>query len=211
MLIVGCRRARASEAFRGPCILRVVPSRGRHERCRHRVHPRAGGHAELRDDWGEVLLLPHRRHRQRPRPRRRRRQAHAHLRLRPHRPLAHHTHGDCSPAVPLRGRVRRPDRPLQDGPPLLRPTLGRFTQPDPSGQETNPYLYAAGDSINNTDPTGLASAGEWTIGVLGVVGGVATVAAAVATGPVALVAGGISLATAPAATIGTVACLLKEC
>nr|WP_203588090.1 RHS repeat-associated core domain-containing protein [Actinospica acidiphila] len=26
--------------------------------------------------------------------------------------------------------------------------LGRFTQPDPSGQETNPYLYASGDPIN---------------------------------------------------------------
>ncbi|KOX32074.1 MULTISPECIES: RHS repeat-associated core domain-containing protein, partial [unclassified Streptomyces] len=36
------------------------------------------------------------------------------------------------------------------------PTLGRFTQPDPSGQETNPYLYAAGDPINHTDPTGLS-------------------------------------------------------
>ncbi|MEU7661620.1 RHS repeat-associated core domain-containing protein [Streptomyces lincolnensis] len=36
------------------------------------------------------------------------------------------------------------------------PQLGRFTQPDPSGQETNPYLYAAGDFINNADLTGLA-------------------------------------------------------
>ncbi|MFI1726772.1 RHS repeat-associated core domain-containing protein [Streptomyces sp. NPDC020489] len=35
------------------------------------------------------------------------------------------------------------------------PQLGRFTQPDPSGQETNPYLYAAGDPINNSDPSGL--------------------------------------------------------
>ncbi|MGW2495650.1 RHS repeat-associated core domain-containing protein [Streptomyces pseudogriseolus] len=30
--------------------------------------------------------------------------------------------------------------------------LGRFTQPDTSGQETNPYLYASGDPINNIDP-----------------------------------------------------------
>ncbi|MFF6811577.1 RHS repeat-associated core domain-containing protein [Streptomyces sp. NPDC012403] len=37
------------------------------------------------------------------------------------------------------------------------PSLGRFTQPDPSGQETNPYLYAAGDPINNSDPSGLLS------------------------------------------------------
>ncbi|MFF7849045.1 RHS repeat-associated core domain-containing protein [Streptomyces sp. NPDC007910] len=37
------------------------------------------------------------------------------------------------------------------------PHLGRFTQPDPSGQETNPYLYATGDPINHTDPTGLLS------------------------------------------------------
>ncbi|NJQ02519.1 hypothetical protein HCK00_18725 [Streptomyces sp. PLAI1-29] len=37
------------------------------------------------------------------------------------------------------------------------PHLGRFTQPDPSGQETNPYLYASGDCVNRTDPTGLFS------------------------------------------------------
>ncbi|MFI2636551.1 RHS repeat-associated core domain-containing protein [Streptomyces collinus] len=37
------------------------------------------------------------------------------------------------------------------------PSLGRFTQPGPSGQEKNPYLYAAGDPINNSDPTGLFS------------------------------------------------------
>ncbi|GGU62666.1 type IV secretion protein Rhs [Streptomyces daghestanicus] len=37
------------------------------------------------------------------------------------------------------------------------PSLGRFTQPDPSGKEANPYLYAGGDPINNSDPTGLFS------------------------------------------------------
>ncbi|MFJ8143379.1 RHS repeat-associated core domain-containing protein [Streptomyces sp. NPDC096013] len=34
-------------------------------------------------------------------------------------------------------------------------TTNRFTQPDPSGKETNPYLYTAGDPINRVDPTGL--------------------------------------------------------
>jgi len=35
------------------------------------------------------------------------------------------------------------------------PEMGRFTQPDPSGQEANTYLYAAANPINNTDPSGL--------------------------------------------------------
>ncbi|MFG3149127.1 RHS repeat-associated core domain-containing protein [Streptomyces sp. NPDC048243] len=35
--------------------------------------------------------------------------------------------------------------------------LGRFTQPDPSGQEQNPYLYAEGDPVNRTDPNGTIS------------------------------------------------------
>ncbi|MET9365227.1 RHS repeat-associated core domain-containing protein [Streptomyces sp. NPDC006632] len=37
------------------------------------------------------------------------------------------------------------------------PNIGRFTQPDPSGQEKNPYLYAEGDPVNRIDPRGLYS------------------------------------------------------
>ncbi|MFF3720440.1 RHS repeat-associated core domain-containing protein, partial [Streptomyces prasinus] len=37
--------------------------------------------------------------------------------------------------------------------------IGRFTQPDPSGQEQNPYLYAEGDPVNRIDPNGLLSLG----------------------------------------------------
>ncbi|WP_395570303.1 RHS repeat-associated core domain-containing protein [Streptomyces sp. BK79] len=39
------------------------------------------------------------------------------------------------------------------------PNIGRFTSPDPSGQEKNPYLYAEGDPVNRIDPSGLASQG----------------------------------------------------
>ncbi|GHA71466.1 hypothetical protein GCM10010372_83090 [Streptomyces tauricus] len=39
--------------------------------------------------------------------------------------------------------------------------IGRFTQPDPSSQEKNPYLYAEGDPVNRIDPNGLYS---WSIG-----------------------------------------------
>lgn len=35
-------------------------------------------------------------------------------------------------------------------------TQSRFTQPDPSGQETNPYAYVAGNPINRIDPSGLS-------------------------------------------------------
>lgn len=34
-------------------------------------------------------------------------------------------------------------------------TTGRFTQPDPAGQEANPYAYAGFNPINAKDPTGL--------------------------------------------------------
>lgn len=53
-------------------------------------------------------------------------------------------------------------------------TTNRFTQVDPSGKETNAYLYAAGDPVNRTDPTGLLSWSDvLSVGsdVLGVVTG----------------------------------------
>ncbi|UYY83749.1 hypothetical protein OIT41_20780 (plasmid) [Arthrobacter sp. YA7-1] len=37
------------------------------------------------------------------------------------------------------------------------PYRGRFTQPDPSGQEGNRYLYAGADQVNTADPSGLDS------------------------------------------------------
>lgn len=37
------------------------------------------------------------------------------------------------------------------------PTLGRFTQPDPSGQENNTYAYASCNPTNSADPSGLVS------------------------------------------------------
>jgi RHS repeat-associated protein len=44
------------------------------------------------------------------------------------------------------------------------PSLGRFTQQDPSGQDANQYAYASADPLNRSDPTGLydlaAAAGD---------------------------------------------------
>ena len=39
------------------------------------------------------------------------------------------------------------------------PNTGRFTQPDPSGQEENPYAYTGNNPASYNDPTGLC--GEW--------------------------------------------------
>jgi RHS repeat-associated protein len=76
------------------------------------------------------------------------------------------------------------------------PQLGRFTQPDPSGQETNPYLYAAGDPINNSDPTGLYSIDDFKSDV-GFVGSTATIGG--------VIGGGIgSVVPVVGTTVGTV-------
>ncbi|MFF2858856.1 RHS repeat-associated core domain-containing protein [Streptomyces rubiginosohelvolus] len=53
------------------------------------------------------------------------------------------------------------------------PNIGRFTTPDPSGQEKNPYLYAEGDPVNRIDPTGLLSLGG-VADALGPIGDVGT-------------------------------------
>ncbi|MDL5206043.1 RHS repeat-associated core domain-containing protein [Streptomyces sp. ALI-76-A] len=43
------------------------------------------------------------------------------------------------------------------------PQISRFTQPDPSGQEKNPYLYAEGDPLNRIDPSGT----YWVLDTIG--------------------------------------------
>ncbi|WP_369130598.1 RHS repeat-associated core domain-containing protein [Modestobacter roseus] len=58
------------------------------------------------------------------------------------------------------------------------PTHGRFTQTDPSGQEANDYLYAAGNPCNRSDPTGLIS--SCALSILGVIGAGSATAVALA-------------------------------
>lgn len=81
------------------------------------------------------------------------------------------------------------------------PTLGRFAQPGPSGQGQNPYLHAAGDPINNSDPTGLYSLDDFksdvgfvgpTAAIGGVIGGgIGSVVPGAGTG-VGTVVGGVA-------------------
>ncbi|MCY7286828.1 MAG: DUF6531 domain-containing protein [Cryobacterium sp.] len=67
------------------------------------------------------------------------------------------------------------------------PSTGRFSQYDPSGQETNPYAYAGCNPINAADPTGLVCTPTRLLEYAGVYGGSAaaiTAAAAALTGPI---------------------------
>ncbi|MER5561219.1 RHS repeat-associated core domain-containing protein [Streptomyces sp. NPDC002506] len=57
----------------------------------------------------------------------------------------------------LVGGHQDPTGPYHLGARYYGPNLGRFTQPDPSGQEKNPYLYAEGDPVNRIDPNGLSA------------------------------------------------------
>lgn len=78
--------------------------------------------------------------------------------------------------------------------------LGRFTQTDPSGQETNPYLYVTGDPVNRSDPGGLFGFNSLIEGVghalaagaagFGFGAGIATCALSVGAGCVAGIASG---------------------
>ncbi|MEV4341021.1 RHS repeat-associated core domain-containing protein [Streptomyces sp. NPDC049590] len=77
------------------------------------------------------------------------------------------------------------------------PNLGRFTQPDPSGKENNPYLYAAGDPVNSSDPTGLFS---WPDVGSAVGGAVAGLAAATAVGAACAGTAGVGCMAAGAVT-----------
>jgi RHS repeat-associated protein len=98
---------------------------------------------------------------------------------------------------------------LKLGARYYNPTTGRFTQPDPSGQEANTYNYAACNPVNSTDPSGLnGSCGvglgilgifygdfEGTAIALGVIGGetAGEIAVASAFGPAGLIFGGVVL------------------
>ncbi|MEJ3403344.1 RHS repeat-associated core domain-containing protein [Rathayibacter sp. YIM 133350] len=46
------------------------------------------------------------------------------------------------------------------------PTLGRFTQMDPSGQERMPYAYTQCNPVNGTDPTGTVTGEDIGIGLV---------------------------------------------
>lgn len=71
------------------------------------------------------------------------------------------------------------------------PNIGRFTQPDPSGQEKNPYLYAEGDPVNRIDPSGLLSLGEG----LGLAGTLVGAAALLPVGGVGFAVGAAAVST----------------
>ncbi|MFF9395297.1 RHS repeat-associated core domain-containing protein [Streptomyces griseoluteus] len=116
--------------------------------------------------------------------------------------------------------------------------IGRFTQPDPSGQEKNPYLYAEGDPVNRIDPDGLFSfpdvsgALEWAsltqkimsgdtkgafaaeVGILVGIGTEAVCGAAAAAGAVptlgASIGAGITGCTVLSAGLGTAAAVGTE-
>ncbi|WP_344532404.1 RHS repeat-associated core domain-containing protein [Streptomyces albiaxialis] len=59
------------------------------------------------------------------------------------------------PALPLRGSYQDPTQLYHNAARYYDTRTGRFTQPDPSGLEANPYLYASGDPTNVIDPSGL--------------------------------------------------------
>lgn len=91
------------------------------------------------------------------------------------------------------------------------PNIGRFTTPDPSGQEKNPYLYAAGDPVNNIDPTGLGwlqKAGDFLSDheskVSAAVGCIAGIGAAAETGI-------IQAASVFGGPVGTVGAVVASC
>ncbi|MHC5263500.1 RHS repeat-associated core domain-containing protein [Streptomyces sp. UC4497] len=101
------------------------------------------------------------------------------------------------PCAHLLSRAYRPVPPRSPLP--TTPNIGRFTQPDPSGQEKNPYLYAEGDPVNRIDPTGLL---DWKSFTVGVVTTAAIGAAAVTVGAACGATAGLACAAAGAVTAG---------
>ncbi|MCP2242359.1 RHS repeat-associated core domain-containing protein [Lentzea aerocolonigenes] len=84
--------------------------------------------------------------------------------------------------------------------------FARFRSPDPTGQEPNPYNYAQGDPINNSDPTGASTGSTWGAAIGGLVGGVAVGALALScpatAGAGCIAAGGVMSALGAGAGAG---------
>ena len=83
------------------------------------------------------------------------------------------------------------------------PTLGRYTQPDPSGKETNPYAYTADDPINHTDPTGRSILGD-IVGAVLITVAVVAVGALLSTGFGEIAAGELLFGSADIAAAGPI-------
>ncbi|WP_224348968.1 RHS repeat-associated core domain-containing protein [Streptomyces sp. A13(2022)] len=113
----------------------------------------------------------------------------------------------CPNRAPCAGAYADPTGLYKMGHRYYDPSLGRFTQPDPSGQEKNSYLYAAGDPINSSDSTGLWSIADTINTTIGVIG----LAAAIPTGGASLtVLGGVGLAVAQTGLVWAVSCGFSE-
>ncbi|GAB3691454.1 RHS repeat-associated core domain-containing protein [Saccharopolyspora tripterygii] len=101
--------------------------------------------------------------------------------------------GQAANHNPLRwlGMLHDPQGRYHLGHRYYQPHHARFTQPDPSGQEINPYTYAFGDPINKMDSIGL-NACTWTLwgaGQIFTYAGLAATATGVGTLPGAVIAG----------------------
>ncbi len=72
------------------------------------------------------------------------------------------------------------------------PTTGRFTQPDPSGQEANNYAYAGDNPISNSDPTGLDPASDILTGIGALGTGLGLIFAPEVTIPLGLIGAGVA-------------------
>ena len=82
--------------------------------------------------------------------------------------------------------------------------LGRWTQPDPSGVESNVYSYVGGNPVNFIDPLGLFSFGDFFGAIADIAGLVSAVAGLACLGGVGCPFAAVANAISAAAAIGEI-------